>query len=111
MLRRMVDPRDGFLAHERFPTIAALNDWFEKQAASFRVPCDAPEHRALPPPADPEIEPQEVRDAAVDRWRARKAQQIIAETASKMAPPQAPDTPEQRAALLETELMKGAAKA
>ena len=103
----MVDPRDGFLAHERFPTIAALTEWFEKQQPSFRVPL--PEHRMLSAPPDPPMEPQEVRDAAVERWRRVKAGQVIASTAKSMldwSRTQRPDTPENAAKLLETDLLR-----
>lgn len=56
----MVDPREGFLAREKFPTIAALNEWFEKQPAWLVAESRLlPEHKLLPPVKEEPISPEE----------------------------------------------------
>ena len=62
----MVDPCSGFLAEEKFLTIAALNAWFDKE---FPPQSTLPEHRRLPPPADPVIAP-EIRARCIAKLKA-----------------------------------------
>ena len=77
-LRKLVDPRDGFLTTERFPTIAALHDWLDKQAAweptqAFRrkqIEQQLEDRRADPPMT------QEERDRCDDLWQRVKCEML-----------------------------------
>jgi hypothetical protein len=56
-LRKAVDPRNGFIAVERFPTIAALNKWFKDQE-----PDRAPEYKLLPPVREEPLTPEQLAE-------------------------------------------------
>jgi hypothetical protein len=57
LLRKAVDPRNGFIAVERFPTIAALNKWFKDQEPDM-----APEYKLLPPVREEPLTPEQLAE-------------------------------------------------
>lgn len=72
LLRRMVHPAEGVLREADFvPSVAMCARWLEKRTAPQRS--TLPEHRLLPPPKDDKPEDsQEVKDAAIERWLAKR---------------------------------------
>lgn len=80
LLRRVVDPRDGFLATERFPTIAALNEWFAKHEPELRI---VPEHKLLPHIKEEPWTPEEAEHRAQQADRAQRIADEIRKTANR----------------------------
>ena len=58
ILQLMVSPTDGFLAAEKFLTIAALNEWFDQRGCPRYQP--PPEQRPLLPEPENELTPAEI---------------------------------------------------
>lgn len=122
ILAKMVDPEYGLAAQEEFFSIAACNKWLSDQVPEQRV---VPEHRLFLPEPEPEnVSPEErshkvkmlkgvadqIRQVAKTNCVGRpddspeKARQRQREAGQRT---QAPNTREQRAKLLETDLLAG----
>ena len=80
LLQKMVDPRYGFIAEEKFPTLAELNEWFEKNNSSHYAP--PPEHRVFLPAPTWEPPTAEEREHCANLWQKVKKQ--LEATAAEM---------------------------
>jgi hypothetical protein len=71
----MVHPVEGFVAVEKFPSVAALNEWLDRNEV-VREPRRLPEHRLLAREEPKPLAPQE--RARRDRIIGRLKQQLAA---------------------------------
>lgn len=65
VLRFMCDPNSGAVSRSDKPCLQALNRWYEDWVGKSSSSRQYPEFKQLP---EPEQEPDEVRQAAVERW-------------------------------------------
>ena len=84
LLRKMVHPVDGFVAKEKFPSVAALSDWFDKElswAPTLNYYQKRIEQQLAERDAGPEVSDEE-KAASMEMWARVKEQ--IAETTQEM---------------------------